>query len=81
MWSIKLRFVSPAIYIAILEFFILLMKSSRFVLFCLKSPAGYLYCVLITELLLFVLIVSVASDKMPLLFVTKSDFSLNIKEL
>ena len=78
--SIKLRFVSATIYIALLDFFILLKKFSRYVFDCLKSPAVCLYCVLMTTFLLFLFLISMVSDSMSLLFVPKSELSLNVRE-
>ena len=79
--SIKLKFVSSTVYFALLEFFILLKKCTRNVSYCLKSPADCHYCALMTTFLFFLFVISVTSDSRSLLFVPKSDLSLNVREL
>ena len=48
-------FIIRLLYIALLVFFMLLKKCSRYVLYCLKLQAGCLYCVLMTIFLLILL--------------------------
>ena len=73
--------MSPTIYTALLEFFNLLKKFSRYVLYCLNQPTSCVYYELMTTFLFFLFIVSMASDLMSWQFVAKSGLSLNIREL
>ena len=55
--------------------------SLRTCLYCLKSLTGYLDCALMATFLLFLFIISMSSDSMPLLFVSKADLSLSVRKL
>ena len=47
---------------------------------CLKSPAGCVYCAIMTTVFLFLFITSMTSVSISLLFVAKSGLGLNVRE-